>query len=235
MTWIEYTRISLSFYTNLVCVFSSSFLVIVFLVLVSRCGRIQYDLWSALLQRNVYVIGWSIDIHLWRLLCWPKRWCGVLNAFPKTDLNLWEARERISPFRGKWIRWRAVISTYRLPAIIVSDWVFIFVLVLTLVVVDILGIVAFWILQRNVWLRLMLFDVDGFVEEIVDDVVLWWLLANVIARRWHANQMDLVEDETFRTHPRVLLVLLTVMEHLAIHTFVGVVSVGGRKTECEIF
>lgn len=127
-------------------------------------------------------------------------------------------------FQIDWIWIVIAITTYRLPTILISYWIFIFVLFLTFIVIDVFGIVAFGIFQRNIWLCFVFFDVDCLVEEIVDDVVFRWLLANIIAGWWHTNQMDLMEDKTFRTHPRMLLIFLTVMEHLAVYTFVGIVS-----------
>lgn len=69
--------------------------IIVFVVVVSRRGRIQNDLWSSLLQRNIDVIGWSIDIGGWRWLlllwcCLSIRGCTrLLNTLSKTDLDLY--------------------------------------------------------------------------------------------------------------------------------------------------
>lgn len=60
-------------------------------------------------------------------------------------------------------------------------------------------------------------------------MIFGWLFANVIAGWWHTNEMYLMESETFWTNPWMLLILLTIMEHLTVKSFIGVVSINKRK------
>lgn len=71
----------------------------------------------------------------------------------------------------------------------------------------------------------MLLKIDGLVQVVVYNMVLGGLFADVVVRGRHADEMDLVEGETLRTDPRVLLALLAVVEHFAAQRLVGIVSV----------
>lgn len=110
-------------------------------------------------------------------------------------------------------------STYRL------SWTILIVLaVLSLVLVEALRVVAFRVAQRDVRLVLVLLHVQSLVQVVVDHVVLGRLRANVVGRWWHADQVNLMEGEALRADPRVLLVLLAVVEHLTVQTLIGVIA-----------
>lgn len=99
--------------------------------------------------------------------------------------------------------------------------------VVALVFIVVLREVALRVAQRHIGLALVLLQVDWLVQVIVDDVVLGGLLADVVVRGRHADQVDLVEGEALGADPRVLLALLAVVEDLAAQRFVGIVS--GRR------
>lgn len=101
--------------------------------------------------------------------------------------------------------------------------------------IDVLWIVAFRVSQCDIWFRLVFFDVDRLVQKVVDDVVFGRLLADVITRWWHADQMHLMECKTFGADPGVFLVFLTVVEYLATEAFVGVVAGQKITKKCRIF
>lgn len=75
------------------------------------------------------------------------------------------------------------------------------IVVVALVLVVVLGEVTFRVAQRHVRLALVLLQIDRFVEVVVDDVVLGGLLADVVVRGGHADQVDLVEREALRADP----------------------------------
>lgn len=100
--------------------------------------------------------------------------------------------------------------------------------VVALVLVVVLWEIALGVAQRDVRLALMLLQIDGLVEIVVDNMVLGGLLADVVVRWGHANQMDLMEGEALGTDPRMLLALLAVMEDLTIERFIGIVAAGIR-------
>ena len=82
----------------------------------------------------------------------------------------------------------------------------------------------------------MLLHVDRLVEIIVDEVILGRLLADVVPGRWHADQVHLMEGKALRADPRVLLVLLAVVEHLAAEALVRVVAGRAARTlELRLF
>lgn len=124
-----------------------------------------------------------------------------------------------NPYWGGLLLYRLTLSVFARTIIFL-----IFFFILSLIAVDVFWIVSFWIAKCDIWTSLVLLNVDGLVEEIVDDVVFGRLLTGVIVWWWHTYQMHLMELETFRANPWVLLVLLTVVEHLATHALVGIVS-----------
>lgn len=105
------------------------------------------------------------------------------------------------------------------------------VVLLTLVLEDLLRIVPLRIAQHHIGLLVVLVHIQGFVQVLVHKVVLGRLLANVLAARGHADQMDLVEGEALGTDPGVLLVIGTIMEHLATQSLVRVVAVATLALE----
>lgn len=110
-------------------------------------------------------------------------------------------------------------------------WLFLLflVVVVALVFVIVLGEVAFRVAQRHVRLALMLLQIDRLVQIVVHNVILGRLLADVVVRRGHANQVDLMEGEALGADPRVLLALLAVVEDLAAQRLVGVVAEDQRE------
>lgn len=62
------------------------------------------------------------------------------------------------------------------------------------------------------------------MQVVIDEEELFGLAADVLVR-WHAVQVNLVEDGTGRTHHRVLVSSDAVMESLASDVTVSVVSV----------
>lgn len=70
----------------------------------------------------------------------------------------------------------------------------------------------------------MLLQIDGLVEIIVDYMILGGLLADVVVRGWHANQVDLVEREALGADPRMLLTLLAIVEHFAAQRLISIVT-----------
>lgn len=69
--------------------------------------------------------------------------------------------------------------------------------------------------QSDIGFGHVFLHVNWLVEIVVDKVVLRGLFTDVVAGRWHANQVHLMERESFRAYPGVLLVLLAVVEHFA--------------------
>jgi len=63
------------------------------------------------------------------------------------------------------------------------------------------------------------------VQVVVDKVEFGRFLANVLLVDGHADQMHLVEGSAFRAEPRVPGAILTVVEHLAVDSLVGIVTV----------
>lgn len=114
-------------------------------------------------------------------------------------------------------------------------WLFLLflVVVVALVFVVVLGEVAFRVAQRHVRLALMLLQIDRLVEIVVHDMILGGLLADVVVRGGHANQVDLVEGEAFGADPRVLLALLAVVEDLTAQRLIGVVTEEHRERRRE--
>lgn len=78
--------------------------------------------------------------------------------------------------------------------------------------------------ERHVRPGIRLLSVHRPVQEVVDEVILRRLFADVLAAGRHADQVHLVEDETFWTYPRVSGAVLTVMEHFTVQTFVRVIT-----------
>lgn len=84
--------------------------------------------------------------------------------------------------------------------------------------------------ERNVGLRLVLLHVDRLVQIVVDEVIFGRLLADVFIGRRHADEVDLMERGALRADPRMLCVLLTVVEDLTADRVVRIVSRGPRVT-----
>lgn len=71
----------------------------------------------------------------------------------------------------------------------------------------------------------MLFHVDWFVQIVVDESVLSGLIAHILVGWRHANEVDLVESESFRTHPGMFRVLRAVMEDFTADRVISVVTI----------
>lgn len=118
-------------------------------------------------------------------------------------------------------------QSYRLPRTLLVVGT-----ILSVVLVEALRIVSFRVAQRDVRFVLVLLHVQRFVQVVVDHMVFGGLGADVVGCWWHADEMDLMEGESFRADPGVLLVLLAVVEHFAVETFVGVVAGRSGKLVC---
>lgn len=97
-------------------------------------------------------------------------------------------------------------------------------IVVTLVFIIVLREIALRVAQRDIRLALMLLQIDGLVEIVVDNMILRGLLADVVVRWGHANQMDLMESKALRADPRMLLTLLAVVEDLTVQRLIGIVA-----------
>jgi len=73
--------------------------------------------------------------------------------------------------------------------------------IVTLMLVVVFREVTLRVAQCDVGLALVLLEVDRLVQVVVHYVVLGGLLADVVVRRRHADQMDLVEGETLGADP----------------------------------
>lgn len=74
----------------------------------------------------------------------------------------------------------AVSSTYRL-SVMLDTWPGnIFFVLITIIVIVVFGIITFRITQGYIWFTLMLLQIHGLVQVLVDDVIFRRLLANVV-------------------------------------------------------
>lgn len=98
-------------------------------------------------------------------------------------------------------------------------------IIVTLVFVVVFREVTLRVAKRHIGLALVLLKIDWLVQVIVHNMILGGLLADVVVRGRHADQVDLMEGEALRADPRVLLAILTIVEHLAAQRFIGIVTI----------
>lgn len=117
----------------------------------------------------------------------------VLHLLGLVLLWLWLIGDRLAMLLRLWLMLYAWPGSWLLLLLLV--------VVVALVLVVVLGEVTFRVAQRHVRLALVLLQIDRLVEVVVDDVVLGGLLADVVVRGGHADQVDLVEREALGADP----------------------------------
>lgn len=223
------------------CLFSF-FVIVIFVIIARRCW-LEYDLRSTLLQRNVYVIWWTIC--RWLLCILTICWSRILNALPNSNLNLNNSMKNslnncYSENKNKnKTKTNNIVDSYALLGnlfyrLTLSEFswpelFFFFFIFWSFISIDVFGVITFRVSQCNIWSCLMLFNIYWFIEKIVDYMIFGRLLASVVIWWWHTNQVHLMELETFGTNPWVFLIFMTIMEHFTVYTFVSVVSVQEKK------
>ena len=70
----------------------------------------------------------------------------------------------------------------------------------------------------------MLFHVDWFVQVIVDESVFSGLITHILVGWRHADEVYLMEGESFWTHPGMFRVLRTIMEDFTADRVISIIS-----------
>lgn len=148
----------------------------------------------------------------------------LLRLLLVLDAHLVLLRLRLISKRLTMLLWLLLLMLYAWPGR--GLHLLLLLVVVALVLVVVLWEIALRVAQRYIRFALMLLQIDWLVQIVIDNVVLGGLLADVVVRWGHANQMDLMKGEALGAYPRMLLTLLAVMEHLAAQRLIRIVAVG---------